>query len=375
MTEELSLLTRAQQEERERLHLAPYAARSGESLGRVYTEAEHPYRTCYQRDRDRIVHCAAFRRLEYKTQVFVNREGDHYRTRMTHSLEVGQISRTLGRLLGVNEDLCEAHALAHDLGHPPFGHSGERVLNELMAEHGGFEHNAQALRIVDRLEKRYPSFPGLNLTAETRRGILKTKSPYAGMGAGMAARNPIECQIVDIADEISYTSHDLDDGIESGLLRTEEMMRTALWREAWEAAEKQCPGLDAASQRFQTIIHIINVQVTDAAHESLRRLRQANLESLGEAVDFSPSMRAKVMEAKKFLTESLYRHPRVLRTMSRCDLIVRRLFLHYAENPRQLPFSFQKRIDEDGLYRTAADYIAGMTDRYAEKDFCELFGC
>ncbi len=372
---EYMMTTRQQQEQEEIQKLASYATRSAENKGRRYPEEEHFFRTCYQRDRDRIVHCVAFRRLEYKTQVFINREGDHYRTRLTHSLEVGQIARTLARMLCVNEDLCEAHSLAHDLGHPPFGHAGERVLNELMNDHGGFEHNAQALRIVDWLEKRYPDFPGLNLTAETRRSILKTKKAYQGMGEGLIDFYPIEAQIVDIADEISYTSHDLDDGIESGHLSIDQLNDLPLWQEAWQRVLDLYPNCSAVTKRFQIIIQIINSQVQDVAQESYRRLKQTDFKRIDDAVGYSEMLSHKVEEAKRFLTEHLYRHPRVLRTMTRCNRIVRNLFQHYCANPRQLPRSFQQRIENVGVERTAADYVAGMTDRYAEKDYHELFGC
>ena len=255
-------ITRREQEKRERECLAEYAVRSGDSKGRTHPEDEHVYRTCFQRDRDRIVHSEAFRRLEYKTQVFITGAGDHYRTRLTHTLEVSQIARTMARALAINEDLTEALALAHDLGHPPFGHAGERVLNELLADCGGFEHNAQALRIVDWLECRYPQFPGLNLTAEMRRGILKGKTAYQGMGSDLPDILSIEAQIVDIADEISYTSHDLDDGITARILNPADILNVTLWREVHEAVKQKYPGLDEKRTWYQIIIAIINAQVT-----------------------------------------------------------------------------------------------------------------
>ncbi len=367
------IYTREQQEEKEEKILAPYAVCASRSRGRLYPEEEHPYRTCFQRDRDRIIHGVAFRRLEYKTQVFINKEGDHYRTRLTHTLEVAQISRTLARMLCVNEDLSEAHALAHDLGHPPFGHAGERILHERMEEHGGFEHNAQALRIVDRIERRYPQFPGLNLSAETRRGILKTHAPYVGMGEGIADIYPIECQIVDIADQISYTSHDLDDGVESGLLKPEKIMEVPLWRDACEEAEARYPQMSSIYKRYQIIIQIINHQVMDVAQATSHALAKG-FNGKGLVVDYSPSMKAKVEEAKAFLFEHLYRHPRVMRTMTRCEQWVRDLFQHYIQNPKHLPNSYQSRIEQEGLPRTVCDYVSGMTDRYAEKDHQDLFG-
>ncbi len=354
--------------------LATYAAKSGESMGRIHPETEHEFRTCYQRDRDRIIHSVAFRRLEYKTQVFLYSAGDHYRTRLTHTLEVSQITRTLGRILGVNEDLCEANALAHDLGHPPFGHEGERALNELLVDAGGFEHNAQALRIVDRLEKHYPNYPGLNLTAETRRGILKAKPPYEGRGEKLPDHLPIEAQIVDIADEISYTSHDLDDGIESGLLMPDALFHLPLWKEACARVKERFPDIDEKRKRYQIIIQLINEMVMDVAYETKRRLEQTSVLPLDNAVDYSEAMKVKIREAKDFLMDNLYRHRLVLRTNSRCRRIITKLFEHYSDNPKQLPRSFYNRIEKDGLQRSVADYVSGMTDRFAEEDHKQVFG-
>jgi dGTPase len=374
MSDNLPLFTREHQEHHEQETLACYASHAADSLGRVYPEEEHAFRTCFQRDRDRIIHCVAFRRLEYKTQVFVNSAGDHYRTRLTHTLEVAQITRTLGRILGANEDLCEAIALAHDLGHPPFGHAGERVLNRLLDTKGGFEHNAQALRIVDRLETRYPTFPGLNLTAETRRAILKDKPGYQNQGHGLPATLSIEAQIMDLADEISYTTHDLDDGIESHFLNREDVMQVPLWKEAYEAVEKRFPLMTERHKRYQIIIYLINRHVMDAADTTRHRLEETGYHLKNDTVMFSPEMREKCNAAREYLWSNLYRHPKVLRSMSRCQRIIEKLFEHYQMNPEQLPFSFQNRIDADGLDRTVCDYIAGMTDRYAEEDFRQLYG-
>ena len=368
------LLTRTRIEEREQRILAPYAALACRSLGRLHPEPEHEFRTCFQRDRDRIIHATAFRRLEYKTQVFINKAGDHYRTRLTHTLEVAQIARTLARLLGLNEDLAESIALAHDLGHPPFGHAGERMLNNLMESFGGFEHNFHALRIVDLLEKRYPDFPGLNLTAETRRGLLKKKhAPLASL-PGLAPLLSLEAQIVDLCDLISYTTHDLDDGIESELLDDSAFLEVALWREAAEHVASRHPDLSGKRRRYQMLIRLINSQVMDAAHETLRRLQQSHADSPEETVCFSPSMAKKIQEACAFLAERFYHHPLVLRTFSRCDMMIQHLFEHYLRHPDQLPRSFQDRIPHEGLQRSVADYLAGMTDRYAEEDCKNLFG-
>lgn len=370
----LGLIRRQEMEQREAEQLASYACLAGKSQGRLHSEDEHPYRTCYQRDRDRLIHSAAFRRLEYKTQVFINSAGDHYRTRLTHTLEVAQIARTLARMLSLNEDLTEAVALAHDTGHPPFGHAGERVLDAQLREVGGFEHNAQALRIVDALESRYPDFPGLNLTAETRRGILKGKSAYAGMGEGLPSRLSIEAQVVDLADEISYGSHDLDDGVDSGLIRFEETMRVPLWRRAAEWVEDRYPGLDEKHRRHRMIMQLINLKVTDAAEESLRRLREDDPTPDGRFIEFSATVKTEIAVAKNFLFGELYRHPRVQRANSRCEIILNRLFDHYRRNSGQLPAFFRNRIEFEGLERTVGDYIAGMTDRYAEEDYRQLFG-
>lgn len=369
----IHLLTREEQERRERETLAPFAVCSGDSLGRRYPEEEHTYRTCFQRDRDRIVHSEAFRRLEYKTQVFITGSGDHYRTRLTHTLEVSQIARTLARSLSINEDLTEALALAHDLGHSPFGHAGERVLNELLIDVGGFEHNAQALRVVECLERRYPHFPGLNLTAEMRRGILKDKKPYPQMGEDLPSVPSIEAQIVDISDEISYTSHDLDDGISAGILSSTDILEVTLWREAHEDVNRRFPGLDEKRTWYQIIIAVINAQVTDVLQETLRRLQENGAMRAENTVNYSESMRAKVHEAREFLFERLYRHPKVLRANSRCRLTLTGLFEYYGENVNQLPPSYRDRIDCCGLRRTVADYISGMTDRYAREDYRQLF--
>lgn len=369
-----SLMSRERLEQWETERLAPYAACSADSCGRIYPEDEHAYRTCYQRDRDRIIHSSAFRRLEYKTQVFINKASDHYRTRLTHTLEVAQIARTLARALSLNEDLCEAIALAHDLGHPPFGHAGERILNDLANTSGGFEHNAQALCIVDYLEVRYPQFPGLNLTEETRRGILKGHAPYLGMGQGLKGAPCIEAQVVDAADEISYCSHDLDDGIDSGLLHPDDVMTVPLWQEAADQVRDQVAKWRGKRRRYPLILHLINWQVTDLAEETMRRLNQHSGEVKDGLVGFSADMQQHVKAARKFLFDNLYRHPQVLRSNSRCGLIIQRLFEHYSQHPGQMPEAYQARIEHYGLERCASDYISGMTDRYAEEDYRQLFG-
>lgn len=366
------LLTRIKQEKREKAILSPVAVQSGASAGRQYPENEHDYRTCFQRDRDRIIHCEAFRRLKYKTQVFLTGSGDHYRTRLTHTIEVSQIARTIARVLSVNEDLTEALALAHDLGHPPFGHTGERILNTRMEARGGFEHNAQALRIVDCLENRYPQFPGLNLTAETRRGILKHKKPYPGMGEGLPTRLSLEAQIVDIADEISYTSHDLDDGITYGILHPLDLLGVTLWREAYDSVKHHHPQLDEKRTWYQIVLGVINSQVTDVLQETSRRLEEVNGAISNTLVNYSPAMQIQVDEAKNFLFQQLYRNEKVMLAGEHCETVLNHLFDYYCRQPAQLPASFQERIEAAGLERTVADYISGMTDRFALESHKQL---
>ena len=373
------LLSRQEQEKREEVWLAPYACRARETYGRRFPETEHPYRTAFQRDKDRVIHCAAFRRLEYKTQVFVTHVGDYYRTRLTHSLEVAQIARTLGRVLKLNEDLIEAIALAHDLGHTPFGHSGEHVLNELMENHGGFEHNAQALRVVDILEERYPRFNGLNLTAEVRRGILKRKKPFGGEGQGIAPVLSLEAQVVDVADEIAYNSHDCDDGIKSQLIASEELESLPLWRQIVNGVVRDFPGMEPERQRSSAVVRLINAQVTDVANESIRRIRQAgvssphNLDDNRPLIGYSVEMTELNRQLKRFLHERLYRHPDVLRATQKSVRIMTRLFEHYRDHSDHLPRSSQSRIERDGVMRTVADYLAGMTDRFAAEDYRQIF--
>ena len=359
------LLSRNDQEERERAWLGPYACRASETAGRRHPEEEHPYRTAYQRDKDRIIHSAAFRRLEYKTQVFVTHVGDYFRTRLTHSLEVSQIARTIGRVLKLNEDLIEAIALAHDVGHTPFGHSGERVLNDLMRDVGGFEHNAQALRVVDLLEERYPTFPGLNLTAEVRRGILKRKKAYEDEGQDLVAFLSLEAQVVDVADEIAYNSHDCDDGIKSKLVVSGELEELPLWRDIVERVEHDFPGLDASLRRASAVVRLINAQVTDVTRESIRRIEDAGVSSARELgahdslIGYSEEMAELNRQLKQFLHERLYKHPDVLRATEKSERIMSRLFRHYVEHPTHLPRSFQTRIQQDGIERTVADYQIG----------------
>lgn len=364
--------------------LAPYAAKSIETKGRKHKEPEHPFRTPFQRDRDRVIHSHAFRRLEYKTQVFVYHEGDHYRTRLTHTIEVAQISRTIARALGLNEDLAEAIALAHDLGHPPFGHTGEDALNHLMAEHGGFEHNAQSLRIVEELEMKYPGFNGLNLTFEVREGIVKHSSEHdrPGMNAEYEkGKSPcLEAQIVDLADEIAYNNHDIDDGLSSEMLEPPTLKAVELWQENYELVERQYPGEDFRTLKSPTIIKVINAQVTDLVNAIMATVENEGIGSVGDVrartegiARFSPEMDKKNRELKRFLKENLYSHHRVIRMADKARRILRNLFTVYMREPRLLPPHTCQLIDKYGKERVICDYIAGMTDRFALDEVKKLF--
>lgn len=362
-------------EEREKELLAPYAAHSADSLGRRHPEAEHGMRTAFQRDRDRIIHTQAFRRLEYKTQVFVNHEGDHYRTRLTHTIEVSQIARSIARALALNEELAEAVALAHDLGHPPFGHAGERVLDGLMGERGGFEHNLQALRIVEVLERRYPAFPGLNLTWETREGIIKYLDRYEGpMPPGLtnAIAPSLEAQVVDMADEIAYNNHDLDDGLSSRLFSLEDLQDTRLWREHHESSKKSFPDVPWRERKHDVIRRIINSQVQDILTSASGRIRSRGLRRVSDVreaghdvVVFSEEMNGKNAELKRFLMERMYRNERVLKLEESARKTLSGLFHLYIADPHKIPEHARKGEETDGRPRMVCDYVAGMTDRYA----------
>jgi dGTPase len=371
-------------EELEDATLAPYAMHSRDSRGRTYPEPEHAFRLPFQRDRDRIIHSTAFRRLEYKTQVFVNHEGDYYRTRLTHTMETAQITRTIARALRLNEDLAEAVALSHDLGHTPFGHAGERVLNQLMADHGGFEHNQQSLRIVDVLEERYPTFAGLNLTWEVREGIAKHSSPYdrPAVQAFDPSQAPcLEAQIVDYADEIAYNTHDIDDGLKSGLLSPEQLHDVALWREIFTRISAEYPQAGFRIWRYQVHRALIDDLVTDlikTVRERLQVLKLVSVEGIRAyrqpLVGFSPGLETKRAELKAFLMENLYRHYRVMRMAVKAQKVMTDLFRAYMDEPSQLPthIAARWRAGEDQA-RVIADYIAGMTDRFALDEHRKLF--
>ena len=376
-------LTRKEIEEREKDWLAPYAMKSAESMGRQYDEEEHPYRSVYQRDKYRIIYSTAFRRLEYKTQVFVNHEGDYYRTRLTHTIEVAQIARTIARALRLNEDLVEAIALAHDLGHTPFGHSGEDTLAELMKDHGGFDHNTHGLRVVDMLERRYPDFPGLNLSQEVRRGIIKHSTPYDNKRAS-AIEIPgpwlLEIQVVDIADEIAYDNHDLDDGLKSGLLSKEDLQGAPIWNETVDFVENNFKDIDGQVKRSQIVRHLIDIQVSDLVKSTLKRINDLGVSCIADiagqkerVVDFSAEMRAKRDVYRQVLHEKLYNHYRVIRMSRKAARFLKSLFEVYCENPEQLPPHPLKKISELGKQRVICDYIAGMTDRYALDQYKKFF--
>ena len=364
--------------------LASYAMKSYESRGRVYKEQEHPYRSAYQRDRDRIIHSAAFRRLEYKTQVFVNHEGDYYRTRLTHTLEVAQIARTIAASLRLNVDLTEAISLAHDLGHTPFGHSGEEALNQLMVKFGGFNHNLQGLRVVDILEERYPDFPGLNLTWEVREGIVKHSSTF-DKAVEIKELAPcelptLETQIVDIADEIAYDNHDLDDGIASGLLKESDLEKLPIWNNICAKISKKYVKMDEERRRYLIIRSLIDLQVTDLIQEADRNINKLKIKSCLDVkklhkkiVSFSKEMLNLRKPLREFLMQKLYHHYRVIRMSDKAKRFIQELFSVYIDKPEQLPTKIQKRIPIDGTRRVVCDYIAGMTDRYALDEYKKLF--
>ena len=372
--------------------LASCAVTEATSRGRAHDEDRPAYRNAFQRDRDRIIHSAAFRRLEYKTQVFVNHEGDMFRTRLTHSIEVAQISRTIARALELNEDLVEAIALAHDLGHTPFGHAGQDALNACMREHGGFEHNLQSLRVVDLLEERYASFPGLNLTWETREGILKHCSRANARRLGTLGERflnggqpSLEAQVANLADEIAYNNHDVDDGLRAGLLDIETLAEVAFFREQHQAVRARWPDLAGRRVVHETIRAMINHQATDLLDTSRAAIDAAGPRSVddvrghrGPLIRFSAPMLAQHRELKQLLRRRLYRHYRVFRMSMKAQRIVKDLFDVFFDTPRALPHDVQRRIEEQGgnesvRARLVADYVAGMTDRFAIAEYGRLF--
>lgn len=378
-----AIRTRADVETEERARLAPWAQKSGDSRGRVYPEAEHAYRTAFARDRDRVVHSRAFRRLEYKTQVFVPHEGDHYRNRLTHTLEGTQIARTLARALRLNEDLAEAIALAHDLGHPPFGHAGERVLDELLEGDGGFDHNRQTLRIVDWLEDRYPTFRGLNLSAETREGILKHGAnwPHPAPLPKRDAQPSLEAQLADLSDEIAYLNHDLDDGLRSGLLNDALLHDVPLWRSTRAAAITHIGAANESVLHAQTIIALINKLVTGVIDASAHRIVASGCQSADAVraqrsalIGAGEELAAEQGVLKRFLYERLYHHPRVIASMQQAEGTLSALYRAYRRDSKLLPPQVTARFAAEGEARAIADYIAGMTDRFAVAEHARI-GC
>ena len=368
--------------------LASYACRSELSRGRVYPEEPSPNRNPYQRDRDRIIHSTAFRRLEYKTQVFVNHEGDHYRTRLTHSIEVAQIARSICRAMGLHEDLAEAVALAHDLGHTPFGHSGQDALNAVMKPYGGFEHNRQSLRIVEKLEQRYACFPGLNLSYETREGIVKHTSPHDLpknqdlSQYQLHEQATLEAQIGNLADEIAYNNHDIDDGIRAGMLSVESLQQTELFGMHYTAVVDAFPDAGERVRIPETIRRMINFLILDVIDETSRRIREVGVTTLDDVraakqplVGFSRRVRHMNGEMKRFLYEHMYRHYRVVRMAMKAERVIKALFSAYMETPSMLPPGAQLSppASEHEQARAVADYIAGMTDRYALEEYDRLF--
>jgi dGTPase len=375
--------TRAAFEREEAERLAPFAVKSAETRGRAVAETDHPYRTAFQRDRDRVVHSRAFRRLEYKTQVFVFHEGDHYRNRLTHTLEGGQISRTVARVLRLNEELSEAVVLAHDLGHTPFGHAGERALAQLMKSEGGFDHNRQSLRTVDLLEERYPGFRGLNLTSETREGILKHGCQWEHpVPVPEPTPQPsLEAQVADVADEIAYTNHDLDDGLRAGLLDLEQLDEVPLWRETRREVIDMLGDVSERVRRAQTIVALINRLVTDLVEASAARLEASGVDSVdavratvGRLVGFSPEMEKRKRGLKRFLQRHFYQHPHVLEMSEKGARVLGELYGAYRDEPRHLPANARERFPVDGEARAVADYVAGMTDRFAMAEHWRILG-
>jgi dGTPase len=373
--------TREQMEATERETLAPFAQKSGDSRGRKFSEQSHAYRTEFQRDRARIIHSRAFRRLEYKTQVFLNGTGDHLRTRLTHSIEVASISRTIARALSLNEDLAEAIALAHDLGHSPFGHSGEEMLAECMRDQGGFEHNRQSLRVVELLENAYPKFPGLNLTFEVREGLQKHQAFYDPPQPNEEKyRCPsLEAQIANLADEITYYSHDLDDAVDFEILDSSQLEESAVWRRSHETVRQRFPETREPELHKLIIRDIIDVQVQDVVTTSAESIGQSEVKTADEVrrqakplIRYSDELLAANRELRKFLYRNVYYHPRVAEVNRQACEMLRAVFEAYVRKPDSLGEAATKRIESEGLHRTICDYIAGMTDRYLLEEYKRL---
>jgi dGTPase len=383
------------------LPLAVYACRPDQSAGRIFPEDESKVRTCFQRDRDRIIHSGAFRRLKYKTQVFVYHQGDNYRTRLSHTLEVAQISRTIARALMVNEDLAETVALAHDLGHPPFAHAGEDVLNECMSAIGGFDHNDQSLRVLTFLDRKYPEFIGLNMTWETLEGVVKhngpVPSPDPKKQVALAALQKqtdlklntyatVEAQVAALSDDIAYNNHDVEDGIQAGLFTLQDICEVRFIRDIVGAIKKKYPALDHEILVYETIREMIGAMVEDVIEESARRLEKHNPQSVDDVrgadramVAFSDEMLVKVNELRAFLWKRMYKHYKVCRTMHKVSGLLKSLYEAFVSDPELLPHEWQTRIEVEsdgsdaGRARVVADYLAGMTDRYAVREYSRIF--
>jgi dGTPase len=378
------MITRKDIEKRECDLLAPYAMHSKDTKGRKYQEEEPKYRSVYQRDRDRIIHSTAFRKLEYKTQVFVNHEGDYYRTRLTHTMEVSQIARSIARTMSLNEDLVEAIALSHDIGHPPFGHAGEESLGALMKDNGGFDHNLQGLRVVEELEQRYSDFSGLNLTWETREGINKHTTMF-DRAKQLKEFNPgssptVETQVVDVADEIAYDNHDIDDGLTSNLIEEKDLLELKLWKDAAIFVKKCKADMPDKIRKYQIIRRLIDTQIEDLLTTSEKNIKARGIKNVEDArkykkrlVMFSEGMQEKRKELRIFLMDNLYKNFRVIRMSDKARRFITELFRVYLEKPEQLPPYDQKRINKTGRHRVICDYIAGMTDRYALDEYKKLF--
>jgi dGTPase len=378
-------VSREELEDRERQTLASYAQLSAETRGRLHSEPPPLWRTQYQRDRDRVIHSRAFRRLEYKTQVFLNGTGDHLRTRLTHTIEVAAMARSIARALRLNEDLAETIALAHDLGHSPFGHKGEAVLNRLMREHGGFEHNRQSLRIVEELEEKYPGFRGLNLAWEVREGLLKHRTTYdqPGQRKDFSAKSPsLEAQIANLADELIYASHDLDDGLDAGLLSEKKLIREVrLFAEAARLVRKEHGELAAGIRRYVIIRSIIDLQVRDVVEASEAAITASGVKTADDVrqqprplVQYSRKRRGLNSELRVYLYKNLYFNPAVMEPNRRAGEMLADLFRYFVQHPREIGASSRKRARKAGWLRAICDYISGMTDRYTILEHQRLFG-
>jgi len=376
--------TRVEREALEHQALAAFAQKAAASAGRAHPEPAHPHRTDYERDRARIIHSRAFRRLEYKTQVFLNGTGDHLRTRLTHTIEVASISRTIARALGLNEDLAETIALAHDLGHAPFGHSGEETLDRLMRGHGGFEHNTQSLRIVELIEQKYPRFPGLNLSWEVREGLQKHAkfydSPALKLGGEKYSSPALEAQIANLADEITYYSHDLDDGLDFHLITPEQLAEQAAWQHSFEDVRSHFPDLAGKELRSYVIRCIIDRQVQDVIVTSAGLIADAKVQSADDVrrqprplIRYSDALLQANRALRKFLYANLYYHPSVAGANQRACALLQDVFEAYLSEPSLLGDSTSRRLDSDGLHRTVCDYLSGMTDRYLLEEHARLF--